>query len=115
MDYSEYTDEIAVDGDLKKLLLRFRQLVLASMCVVMRKEECEVTRVNKLMQRDQQRDTLLNRRTQQEHEAAYFEELRNGALWVNEMIAELGLALGHRASELFFLCKLKVPTVIALL
>lgn len=81
----------------------------------MKKEGCKVTKVDELMQRDQQRDALLNRRPQQDHKAAYFEELRNGALWVNEIIAELGLTLGHQASELFFLCKLKVPAVIVIL
>jgi hypothetical protein len=112
-EYSGHTGEIAADGALETRASCFRQLVIASLCAVMEKEGCPRATVDKIMINDLENESK-NEKDKEEKPLSpeYLKLLRYIALWVNRVIVELGVKLGHRASELFLLCKLKVPKVL---
>jgi hypothetical protein len=73
----------------------FRELVFASLCVVMEQQGLPINTINDLM-----------RICMSSSGAANLYRLRRGALWVNRVIRGLILrGWGHGATELFLLCK----------
>jgi hypothetical protein len=107
--YVEYTTQLDTDGVLMTIISRFRRLVFASWCIVMlhcRRYSTEV--IDSLMENDQKSDQKSGQKNHPKdvsQKADYLRRLRGGALWVNQLIAELGQEFGHQASEFFFLCK----------
>jgi hypothetical protein len=74
----------------------FRELVFASLCVVMEHQGLPINTINDLM-----------RICMSSSGAANLYRLRRGALWVNRVIRGLIIrGWGHGATELFFLCKM---------
>lgn len=77
----------------------FRELVFASLCVVMEHQGLPINTINDLM-----------RICMSSSGAANLYRLRRGALWVNRVIRGLiTRGWGHGATELFFLCKMFPP------
>jgi hypothetical protein len=73
----------------------FRELVFASLCVVMEQQGLPINTINDLM-----------RICMSSSGAANLYRLRRGALWVNRVIRGLIVkGWGHGATELFLLCK----------
>jgi hypothetical protein len=74
----------------------FRELVFASLCVVMEQQGLPINTINDLM-----------RICMSSSGAANLYRLRRGALWVNRVIRGLIVkGWGHGATELFLLCKI---------
>jgi hypothetical protein len=83
----------------------FRELVFASLCVVMEQQGLPINTINDLM-----------RICMSSSGAANLYRLRRGALWVNRVIRGLIVkGWGHGATELFLLCKMTSnPTSLAI-
>lgn len=106
MDYNDFSEELGKDAVLLTRVYCFRQLVIGSMCVVMQKQGCAQSLVDEIMRKMLESD---HERKAKTYSSEYLQRLRDAALWVNKIIAKLGATLGHRASEIFLLCKLKIP------
>jgi len=77
----------------------FRELVFASLCVVMEQQGLSIETINDLM-----------RICMSSSGAANLYRLRRGALWVNRVIRGLIVkGWGHGATELFLLCRIQSP------
>ena len=95
--YARRTVALNTEGRFTTHVLQFRELVLVSLCIALISDGIDTTVVNSVMK------IFI---TDSEDER-YLQRVRDGALWVNNIISKLvNTGLGHRASEIFVLCKL---------
>ncbi|KAF2835494.1 hypothetical protein M501DRAFT_1019771 [Patellaria atrata CBS 101060] len=92
--YALSTVEYKPNASLTTQLQQFRELVFASLCVVLEQQTVPIAKINDIM-----------RLCISASGTANLYRLRRGALWVNRVIAGLiKKGWGHHATELFFLC-----------
>lgn len=97
--YARRTVALNAEGRFTTHVLQFRELVLISLCIALISDGIDTTVVNSVMK------IFI---TDSEDER-YLQRVRDGALWVNNIISKLvNTGLGHRASEIFVLCSQSV-------
>lgn len=97
--YALDTKASGTNSALVSQIHNFRELVFASLCVVMEQQGLPINTINELM-----------RICMSSSGAANLYRLRRGALWVNRVIRGLIVkGWGHGATELFLLCMLPSP------